>query len=42
MEVDSGFEVLDIPESTCSSLDGHDFAVQPLGQAISYGVLAVA
>lgn len=41
MEVDSGFEVLDIPESTRSSLDGHDFAVQPLGHPIGYGVLAV-
>jgi hypothetical protein len=42
MEVDSGFEVLNIPESARSSLEGHDFAVQPLGHPIGYGVLAVA
>ena len=42
MEVDSGFEVLDIPESTRSSIDVHDFAVQPLGHGIGYGVVALA
>jgi hypothetical protein len=42
MEVDSGFEILDIPECPRSSVDGYDFAVQPLGHPIGYGVLAVA
>ncbi len=41
MEVDGGFEILDIPEASGSSLDGHDFAVQALGHTIGDGVLAV-
>ena len=42
MEVDSGFEVLDIPESTRSSLDGHDFAVHAFGNGVGDSVSAIA
>ena len=41
MEIDGGFEIFDIPESTGSSLDGHDLAVQPFGNPVGYGVFAV-
>ena len=41
MEVNGGFEILDIPEAFRSSLDGHDLAVQALGRTIGDGVLAV-
>jgi len=41
MEVDGGFEILDIPEATGSSLDGHDLAVQSLGNPVGDRVFAV-
>ena len=41
MEIDGGFEVLDIPEAAGSSLDGHDFAVQALSHSVGDGVPAV-
>jgi hypothetical protein len=39
MEVDGGFEILDIPEATDSSLDGHDLALQALGKPVGDRVL---
>ena len=41
IEVDGGFEILDIPEIFRSSLDGHDLAVQALGHPVGDRVLAV-
>lgn len=34
MEVDHGLEVLDVSEATGSPLDGHDLAVEPLGNGV--------
>jgi hypothetical protein len=41
MEVNGGFEILDIPEASRSSLDGHDLTVQSLGHPVGDRVLAV-
>jgi hypothetical protein len=41
MEVNGGFEILDIPEAFRSSLDGHDLTVQALGHPVGDRVLAV-
>jgi hypothetical protein len=39
MEVNGGFEILDIPEAFRSSLDGHDLTVQALATPLVIGCL---
>jgi hypothetical protein len=41
MEIDRGFEVLDVAEATALSLDCHDFTVQSFRHAVGDGVAAI-